>query len=64
MFKKVFEADRAKIVLPHGPSDYVIEIIPGEEPPLSAIYRLSTRELKILKEYLNENKRAGRIRPS
>lgn len=63
-FKKVFEADRAKIVLPHGPSDHAIQTTPGEEPPFGPIYPLSARELKILKEYLDENEKAGRIRPS
>ena len=63
-FKKVFEANRAKIVLSHRPSDHPIETEPGKEPPFGPIYPLSARELQILKEYLDENEKAGRIRPS
>jgi hypothetical protein len=63
-YKRVFETDRAKIVLPHGLSDHAIETELGKEPPFGPIYPLSARELKILKEYLDENEKAGRIRPS
>jgi hypothetical protein len=60
----VFDCERARIVLPHGPSDHAIDTEPGKEPPFGPIYPLSEHELKVLKDYLRENEKAGRVRPS
>lgn len=63
-FADLFDAERAKVVLPHRPSDHAIEMEPGKDPPFGPIYPLLERELKVLKDYLEENEAAGRIRPS
>jgi len=42
----------------------VIPIKEGKSPPFGPIYQLLEKELKVLKEYINENLAKGFIRPS
>jgi len=48
----------------HGPQDMVIDLEPGKQPPSGKLYSLSPDELELLKEYLDEMLRTGKIRPS
>jgi hypothetical protein len=48
----------------HGPQDMVIDLEPGKQPPSGKLYPLSPDELELLKEYLDEMLRTGKIRPS
>ncbi len=41
-----------------------IDLIEGKQPPTGNLYPLSKDELDLLKEYLNEMLRTGKIRPS
>jgi len=42
----------------------VIDLEPGKQPPSGKLYPLSHDKLKLLKEYLDEMLRNGKIRPS
>jgi len=42
----------------------VIDLEPGKQPPSGKLYPLSLDELELLKEYLDEMLRTGKIRPS
>jgi len=48
----------------HGPQDIVIDLEPGKQPLSGKLYPLSPDELELLKEYLDEILRTGKIRPS
>jgi len=48
----------------HGPQDMVIDLEPGKQPPSGKLYTLSPDELQLLKEYLDEMLRTGKIRSS
>ena len=55
----------AQAALPdHGPQDMVIDLEPGTKPPSGKLYPLSPDELELLKEYLDEMIKNGKIRPS
>ena len=42
----------------------VIDLEPGKQPPSGHLYALSHNELVVLKEYLDEMLKSGKIRPS
>ena len=44
--------------------DHAIELIPGSEPKFSKLYPMNPEEQRELDEFLDENLRTGRIRPS
>jgi len=48
----------------HRPQDLVIDLELGMQPPSGKLYSLSPDELELLKEYLDEMLRTGKIRPS
>jgi len=48
----------------HRPQDMLIDLELGKQPPSGKLYPLSPDELELLKEYLNETLRNGKIRPS
>ena len=48
----------------HQAWDHVIPIEEGKSPPFGPIYQMSEKELKVLKEYIDDNKAKGYIRPS
>ena len=49
---------------PHRLYDHAIETLPNERPPWGPVYALSEKELEVLREYLEEMLRTGKIRPS
>jgi hypothetical protein len=63
-FKDVFYKDGAKTVPSSKVTKHAITIMEGQNPPWGPIYPLSMSELKILREYIDENLACGRIRRS
>lgn len=63
-YSDVFSAEGSKYLFPHGSSDHAIELKDGTDPPYGPIYPLSQNELRVLREYLEENIKLGRIRYS
>jgi len=63
-FIKIF-GKAAQASLPaHGSQDIIIDLDPGKQPPSGKLYLLSPDELELLKEYLDEILRTGKIQPS
>src|SRR5204863_2642662 len=64
-YKEVFDKKDFDTIPPSRPWDHAIELIPGAEPRLNCkIYPLRPDEQGKLDEFLEENLRTGRIRPS
>ena len=63
-FVRIF-GKAAQAALPaHGEQDMTIDLEPGKQPPSGKLYPLSLDELELLKEYLDEMLKNGKIRPS
>jgi hypothetical protein len=61
----MFEEELSAKALPkHQPWDCKIKLEEGKEPPFRPIYQLSEKELKILREYIQENLAKGFIKKS
>jgi len=55
----------AQAALPaYGEQDMTIDLESGNQPPSGKLYPLSPDELELLKEYLDEILKNGKIRPS
>jgi hypothetical protein len=64
-WKRLFEEEEGKEALPkHQPWDHEIKLVPGKEPTFGPIYALSEKQLKALRQYLDENLAKGFIRKS
>ncbi|CDO72200.1 hypothetical protein BN946_scf184970.g52 [Trametes cinnabarina] len=63
-FKDVFDKESFDELPEHRPWDHAIELIPGAKLTDCKVYPLSPEEQKQLDEFLEENLRSGRIRPS
>ncbi len=63
-FADVFSKAKANKLPPHRPYDLKIELEGGATPPHGPIYSLSQVELQALREFIDENLRAGFIRSS
>jgi len=63
-FLDIFCKQKAKSLSGHQPYDLSIQIEEGSLSPLRLIYSLSTVELQILQEFIEENMKTGIIRPS
>ena len=53
-YADVFNNKRAATLPSYKSSDYAIPIQPGKEPPYGPLYTLSSRELQLLREYIEE----------
>lgn len=51
-------------MLPHGPYDCAINLLPGTFPPKGRLYSLSKPEHEAMEDYINNSLAAGIIRPS
>ena len=49
---------------PHRLFDHAIDMVEGKEPPWGPIYALSEKELEVLRTYLDDVLRSGKMRPS
>ena len=64
-YESLFREDLSDKALPkHQPWDHPITLEEGKAPPWGPIYQLSERELKVQKEYIDENLKKGFIVPS
>ena len=54
-FQDVFNKDKASRLPEHRPYDCPIDLQPGKDPPWGPIYSLSPIELKVLRDYIDEN---------
>ena len=63
-FKDVFAKMSFDELPPRKPWDHAIKLKPGSEPKFCKIYPMNLKEQKQLDEFLEENLRTGRIRPS
>lgn len=63
-FRDVFDDKRASIIPSHAAYDHAIDVEPGKQPPHRAIYQLSSRELSVLRTYLEQALEKGWIRRS
>jgi hypothetical protein len=63
-FADVFSKAKADTLAPHRPYDLKIDLEDGTSPPIVPMYPLSQVELKVLREFVDENLRTGFIRPS
>ena len=63
-FQDVFNKDKADRLPEHRPYDCPIDLQPGKDPPWGPIYSLSPAELKVLRDYIDENLATGFIRHS
>jgi len=63
-FVQVFGKEAQAVLPAHGEQDMTIDLEPGKQPPSGKLYPLSPDELKLLKEYLNEMLKNGKIHPS
>ena len=61
---KVFFNIEANKLLPFKKEDYILDLVDGEEPPYGPLYNLSQRELKVLREYLDNALLQGLIHHS
>ena len=60
-FKDVFDKKKADVLPPHRHYDCPIDIPPNKAPPYGPIYSLNPQELKVLREYIDENLAKGFI---
>ena len=58
-FRDVCDKKGADQLPPHRSYDCPIELLPGAEIPFGRLYSLSEPELKVLKEWINENLEKG-----
>ncbi|KFY32643.1 hypothetical protein V493_00008 [Pseudogymnoascus sp. VKM F-4281 (FW-2241)] len=64
-YEQLFRKAPISEALPkHQTWDHVIPIEEGKSPPFGPLYQLSEKELKVLKEYIDDNLKTGHIRPS
>ncbi|KFY32054.1 hypothetical protein V493_00557 [Pseudogymnoascus sp. VKM F-4281 (FW-2241)] len=64
-YEQLFRKAPISEALPkHQPWDHVIPIEKEKSPPFGPLYPLSEKELKVLKEYIDDNLKTGHIRPS
>jgi len=62
-FVRIFGKEVQAALPAHGEQDMTIDLEPGKQPPSGKLYPLSPDELELLKEYLDEMLKNGKIRP-
>ncbi|RMZ75256.1 hypothetical protein DV738_g5567, partial [Chaetothyriales sp. CBS 135597] len=63
-YRDVFDNSRAVELPPVSGFSHAIELENGAEPPYGPLYNLSANELKVLRDYLDDALKTGRIRQS
>jgi hypothetical protein len=63
-FKDVFSEEAIRLLPDNTLYNYLINLVPGIDPPHKLIYSLSENELKVLKEYIEKALARGWIRES
>ena len=62
-FAKVFGTAMQAALPEHGPQDISIDLMPNTETPSGKLYPMSQDELELLREYIEEMVKNGKIRP-
>jgi hypothetical protein len=60
----LFEQPKQYVLPEHGKHDHQIPLQEGKLPTCKKTYQMSEKELQVLKEYIDEQLRLGKIRPS
>ena len=63
-YQSVYNGQYSDELPPHRTFDHSIDMVDGKEPPWGPIYALSEKELGVLREYLDDMLKSGKIRPS
>ena len=63
-FADVFDNDNASLLPSNGKMDHAIETVDDKDPPYGPLYNLSTPELAVLRDYIDESLQKGWIRRS
>jgi len=63
-FVRIFGKEAQAALLAHGEQDMTIDLEPRKQPPSGKLCPLSPGELELLKKYLYEMLKNGKIRPS
>jgi len=63
-FVRIFGKEAQATLPAHGEQDMTIDLKPRKQPPSGKLYPLSPDELELLKEYLDEMLKNGKIRHS
>ena len=63
-YQSVFNGQYSDELPLHRSFDHAIDMVEGKEPPWGPIYALSEKELEVLRTYLDDMLRSGKIRPS
>jgi len=63
-FVRIFGKEVQAALPAHGEQGMTIDLEPGKQPPSGKLYALSPDELNLLKEYLDEILKNGKIHPS
>jgi len=63
-FVRIFGKEAQAALPAHGEQDMTMDLEPGKQPPSGKLYHLSPDELDLLKEYVDEMRKNGKIRPS
>jgi len=63
-FVRIFGTEAQAALPAHGEQVMSIDLEPGKQPPSGKLYNQSPDELELLKEYLDEMVKNGKIRPS
>ena len=62
-FNRVFGKEMQAALPEYGPHDISIDLIPDGKLPQAKLYPMSQDELELLREYINEMMRNGKIQP-
>ena len=63
-FANIFSKTKAKVLTPHCPYDFKINLEEGAQPLVVPIYFLSAFEQEALKKFIEENLNMGFIQPT
>ena len=63
-YSNIFSQQNIEALPQHSKYDHKIDLQPGTTPPFGPIYPLSEKELKALRDYLEQMQREGKIRRS
>ena len=61
-FSQVFGKEMQTELPEHGPKDIAMNLLPNSELPTTKLYPMSHDELRVLKEYVEEMLKTGKIR--
>ena len=60
-YQSVFNGQYSDELPPHRSFNHAMDVVEGKEPPWEPIYALSEKELEVLRTYLDNMHRSGKI---